>query len=164
MARGSAAHGRKSADGTKNVETDTPAAFWRNKDMISLTRWPTQPRFMNTMNKFSLAMGVALVLLLACTPRNPHPMPMEEAIQNAKTKADHEELAAHYEQAAEEMRQKADEHQKLLDRYLKAPYMFGKQAVGFKPHCETLIDLYTKAADENLAMAKLHREIAEEIR
>ncbi|WP_077729686.1 hypothetical protein [Methylocaldum sp. 14B] len=119
---------------------------------------------MNTIIKFSLAMGVALALLSGCAPMNPHPMPMEAAIQSAKTKADHEALAAHYEQAADEARQKVEEHKKLLAEYLRAPYLHGKHAIGFKTHCEYLIDLYSKAADENLAMAKLHREIAEGIR
>jgi hypothetical protein len=31
---------------------------------------------------------------------NPHPMDMNLAVQNAKTKADHEALEQHYEQAA----------------------------------------------------------------
>lgn len=119
---------------------------------------------MNSITKFSLVMGVALALLSGCAPMNPHPMPMETAIQSAKTKADHEALAAHYEQAADEARQKVEEHKKLLNEYLRAPYLHGKHAIGFKTHCEYLIDLYSKAVDENLAMAKMHREIAEGIR
>lgn len=66
-----------------------------------------------------LASSAALALLASCSI-NPHPMEMSQAIQSAKTHADHEALATHYEDAAKQMRAKADEHKKLLAQYQAA--------------------------------------------
>ena len=45
-------------------------------------------------------------------PTEPAPMDMTTAIQNTKTKADHEALATHYEQAAHDAEAKVEEHKK----------------------------------------------------
>ncbi|MDD5580755.1 MAG: hypothetical protein PHY16_15950 [Methylobacter sp.] len=103
---------------------------------------------------------LALGLLAACAEMNPHPMDMDLAVQNAESKADHEALAKHYEEAAQEMQVKVDEHKKLLSQYESKSYLYGRQAEDIKAHCQRLIDVYEKAAEENLSMAKLHREMA----
>ena len=90
---------------------------------------------------------------------NPHPMNISQAVQNAECKADHEALAQHYEEAAKEMQLKVDEHKKLLSQYESKSYLYGKQAQDLKAHCQRLIDIYEKAAEENLSMAKLHRQM-----
>ncbi|MGR8997569.1 MAG: hypothetical protein ACU88J_00780 [Gammaproteobacteria bacterium] len=101
----------------------------------------------------------ALGLLAACAEMNPHPMDMTQAVQNAQTKADHEALAEHYEEAAKEMQDKVDEHKKLLSQYESKSYLYGRQAQALKAHCQRLINVYEKAAEENLSMAKLHRQM-----
>jgi cytoplasmic iron level regulating protein YaaA (DUF328/UPF0246 family) len=102
---------------------------------------------------------LAFGLLAACAEMNPHSMDMSQAVQNAASKADHEALAEHYEEAAKEMQDKADEHKKLLSQYQSKSYLYGKQAQDLKAHCQRLIDVYEKAAEENLSMAKLHRQL-----
>ncbi|MGZ8183756.1 MAG: hypothetical protein ACXWT1_17530 [Methylobacter sp.] len=109
--------------------------------------------------KLLMTMIFALGLLVACAEMNPHPMDMNLAVQNAKTKADHEALAEHYEEAAKDMQLKVDEHKKLLSQYQSSSYLYGRQAEDFKAHCERLIDVYEKAAKENLEMAKMHRQM-----
>jgi ribosomal protein S18 len=75
--------------------------------------------------------------------------------------ADHEALAQHYEEVAKEMQFKVEEHKKILSEYVSEPWLIGKQqATGFGVHCQRLIDVYQKAAEENLEMAKMHRELA----
>jgi hypothetical protein len=119
---------------------------------------------MNATTKLSLTFGLMLVLLWGCSGINPHPMSMTTAVQDAKIQADHDALASHYEQAANEMRDKVAEHKRLLRQYEANPWLSGKQATGFKGHCESLIQLYSRAAEENLQMAKLHRQVAEGVR
>jgi hypothetical protein len=102
---------------------------------------------------------LAFGLLSACSEMNPHPMDMTQAVQNAETKADHQALAEHYEEAAKEMQLKVDEHKKLLDQYESKSYLYGRQAEDLKAHCLRLIEVYEKAAEENLRMAKLHRQM-----
>lgn len=98
-------------------------------------------------------------ILSACAEMNPHPMDMNLAVQNAASKADHKALAQHYEEVAQEMQLKVEEHKKLLSQYQSKSYLYGRQAEDFKSHCERLIDVYEKAAKENLNMAKLHRQM-----
>ncbi|MDP1666678.1 MAG: hypothetical protein Q8L79_16325 [Methylobacter sp.] len=109
--------------------------------------------------KLLITLFLALGLLAACAEMDPHPMNMDLAVQNASSKADHEALAKHYEEAAEEMRVKAEEHKKLLRQYQSKSYLYGRQAEDFKAHCQKLADVYEKAAEENLSMAKMHRQM-----
>jgi hypothetical protein len=109
--------------------------------------------------KLLIPLFLTLGLLAACAEMNPHPMDMSQSVQNAETKADHEALAIHYEEAAKEMQLKVEEHKKLLSQYQSKSYLYGRQAQDFKAHCQRLIDVYEKAAEENLSMAKLHRQM-----
>lgn len=109
--------------------------------------------------KLLITLFLAIGLLAACAEMNPHSMDMNLAVQNAKTKADHEALAKHYEEAAKEMQVKADEHKKLLSQYEAKSYLYGRAAEDLKAHCQRLIDVYEKAAEENLHMAKMHRQM-----
>jgi len=90
-------------------------------------------------------------LLSACSEINPHSMEMDLTVQ-------HEALVKHYEETAKEMQAKAEEHKRFLNQYEAKSYLYGKQAERFKEHCQTLIDSYEKAAEENLNMANLHRQ------
>lgn len=109
--------------------------------------------------KLPITLLLALGLLAACSEMNPHPMDMSQAVQNAESKADHEALAEHYEEAAKEIQLKVDEHKKLLSQYESKSYLYGKQAEDLKAHCRRLINIYEKAAEENLSMARLHRQM-----
>jgi hypothetical protein len=106
-----------------------------------------------------MTLALTLGLLSACAEMNPHPMDMSQAVQSAESKADHEALAKHYEAAAQEMQLKVDEHKKLLSQYESKSYLYGKQAQSFKNHCEYLINAYEKAAEANVSMAKMHRQM-----
>ncbi len=109
--------------------------------------------------KLLISLFIIFGLVAACAERNPHPMDMSQAVQNAKTEADHESLAQHYEEAAKEMQAKVDEHKRLLSQYESKGYYYGRQAEDLKAHCRGLINAYEKAAEENLEMAKLHRQM-----
>jgi hypothetical protein len=109
--------------------------------------------------KLLITLLLAVGLAVACSEMSPHPMDMSQAVQNAASKADHEALAKHYEEVAREMQLKAEEHKKLLDHYVSKGYLYGKQALDLQAHCRGLINAYEKAAEENLEMAKLHRQL-----
>jgi ABC-type Fe3+-citrate transport system substrate-binding protein len=109
---------------------------------------------------YLITLFLALGLLAACAEFDPHSMDMTQAVHNPESKADHEALAQHYEDVAKEMQSKVEEHKKILSEYERAPWLFGKQeATGFGVHCQRLIDVYEKAAEENLEMAKMHRQM-----
>jgi len=109
--------------------------------------------------KLLIGLLLAAGLLVACSEMNPHPMDMNLAVQSATTKADHEALAKHYEDAAKDLQLKVDEHKKLLSQYQSKSNIYGKQADSLIGHCRVLINAYEKAAEANLSMAAMHRQM-----
>ena len=78
----------------------------------------------------------------------------------ARTRADHENLAAWYLQEAAAASERAAAHRKLRDGYASSPRLYdGSGMVG---HCTNLISQYEEAAGENTALAELHRRLAGE--
>ncbi len=109
--------------------------------------------------KLLITLFLSLGLMTACAKMNSHPMDMDLAVKGAKTKADHEELAEHYEEAAQDTKEKANDYKKLLNQYESESYLYGRQAEDLKAHAQKLIDVYEKAAEENLNMARMHRQM-----
>lgn len=92
---------------------------------------------------------------------SPVPANSIRAITTAKTRADHEGLAAYYDTEAARAEAKAKEHEGMGAAYqqgtAKAPWRTAAN------HCDLLEDLYRKVAKENGALAKLHRDLASQI-
>ena len=109
----------------------------------------------------SLALVAMLGLLGSCTI-NPHSMDMTQAVQNAKTRGEHESLAKHYEEAAKDMQANAAEHKQMVAKYEANKSLYGKQASSLISHCQGLARVYEQAAAENLNMAESHRQLAAE--
>ena len=87
---------------------------------------------------------------------------MEQQIIGAKGKGDHEVLAAQYEKEAKELQVKAQEHKKMAKAYDKADGYFGAEGkFDMARHCNNIAQKYEDAAKENLALAKMHRSMAE---
>ena len=86
--------------------------------------------------------------------------PMDTAITTAKSKADHEGFAKQYEAEAKDFEAKVADHKKMSAAYRNTGSMKGSGA-GFVGHCDKLIGAYTDAIAQNLALAKLHHQLAE---
>ena len=106
-----------------------------------------------------LATAAVFGFLVSCT-MNPHPMDMSQAIQNAQTRSDHENLAKHYEDAAKEMQINVEQHRKLLTQYEAVKGFESRQYHNLIEHCRWLIRIYEQAVAENRSMAEAHRQIA----
>lgn len=108
---------------------------------------------------------VMIALIGGCGQKRLHEvggMPMEQAIEEANTRADHEALADHYQQEADALMEKAETHEKMAEKYAKTDYpKLGMEGEGER-HCRSLARKYREAAEENLALAKMHRQLAEE--
>ena len=104
-----------------------------------------------------LIAGVMLVVT-ACAPVGKMAHEMGPLIESARTKADHETLAAHYEQEAQALQDKAAAHERMTQAYQRGAY--GKTTTLIQ-HCEFLAREYREAAKENLELAKEHHELAE---
>ena len=83
---------------------------------------------------------------------------MEQKIAGARTKADHESLAASYEQEATRLQEKAGEHKAMGKAYKRTGALQEKHQL--VTHCGSLVKKYEDAARENSALAKLHRGLA----
>lgn len=92
------------------------------------------------------------------------PSPMEKAVAGAKTKADHEAVAADYEKAAAAAKVEAQKHRNLAGFYHGMPTGRGDGGHGMASHCENLAKLSDQVAAEYLALAKAHREGAAELK
>ncbi|MGZ5052975.1 MAG: hypothetical protein ACXWF8_19200 [Methylobacter sp.] len=110
--------------------------------------------------KLLMLLLFAAALSASCANLNRQPSDMDLALQNAVSEGDHKTLAEHYEAAAQEMRNKADEYKKLLAQYESKSYLYGRQAEDLKAHCQRLIDVYEKAANANMKLANMHRQLS----
>ncbi len=113
--------------------------------------------------KTFFAVLAVLGLLASCAQMERyHPMDMTQAVQSAKTRADHEALARHYEDMAQTMQEKMQKHKKLLEQYETQSYHYGREAEDLKAHSHALIRFYEQAAEANMNMAASHRKMAAE--
>lgn len=92
------------------------------------------------------------------------PSSMEKLVSVAKTKADHEAIVAGYEKAAADATVEEKKHRNLASFYHGSPIGRGEGTHGSASHCENLASLYKKAAEENMALAKAHKEAAEDMK
>lgn len=85
---------------------------------------------------------------------------INKMIEQAKTPADHEALAAYYEKEAQAAKQKYELHKKMEAAYSKFPSLKQKSDVLF--HCDTLAKGYETMAKQYETLAQIHRELAKE--
>ncbi len=107
---------------------------------------------------WSAALAATLTLGGYAFGADQQPAALEQKIVGATTRADHESMAASYEQEAKALQAKAEEHRQMARAYGKIGFL--KEKHNLVQHCDSLVKKYQEAAKENLALAKIHREIA----
>lgn len=124
------------------------------------------------MNINFLILATVLLTLGGCATDGPVEVAgLEQKIEAARTRTDHQELAVIYErQAAVEM--EAKERYRASARAYERGWKWSGPRGGMVSartanrhlidHCENLARLHQLAADENVAMAKEHRRLAAE--
>lgn len=118
-------------------------------------------RFAGTQLIFALA--VTAVTLAGCATQRPTaPAGAELKIESASSRVDHEGLASRYEDQAATDAAAARRHQGYAAIYRRnaSPASGPKEHLVLAERCESLARSYQNAADENTAMAKLHRALA----
>ena len=111
------------------------------------------------------ALALSLSLVSFAEERAPNRRPVEQKIADARTQADHGELAIYYEHEAQAAMDRAASHRRVLKAYELAPYSSSFKArlhssVAFVRQCKTLIRHTEAAAKSYDALAKLHRKAA----
>jgi hypothetical protein len=86
---------------------------------------------------------------------------LEEMVVTAKSKAQQEALARRYEEEAKGYQRKAGQHKKLAAPYEQSD-VYGKLQALLIEHCNAMVRKFNEAAQESLALAKLHHQLAAE--
>ncbi|PSJ16885.1 hypothetical protein [Nitrosomonas supralitoralis] len=115
-------------------------------------------------SKLGILVLVIFGLLVSSMQMNAFSMDMGQAVQNAKTSADHEALAKYFEDNAKEMQSKLQDHQKMYEQYQSESQHYGRQGVDMETMCRGLIRTYEQAVKENMEMAASHRKMAAEVK
>lgn len=108
------------------------------------------------------AIAVATITLGGCAAQLPSPPAgIEQKMENASTPSDHNDVASHYERQAEADAATAKRHLGYAATYRKntTPKSGVQAHENLAKHCETLARTYQDAADQNRALAKLHRAL-----
>jgi hypothetical protein len=114
------------------------------------------------MKLFSKAFVIPF-LTLALTTAVAVAGPAPEAVESAKTPADHEAIAKSYDAEAKELRAKAQNHRQMARRYSRPASFKGSHAAGaMEGHCKRLASSYDQTAEAAEALATDHREMAKE--
>jgi hypothetical protein len=89
---------------------------------------------------------------------------LKALIAGAKTKSDHQRLAAYYRSESERLLAEAKEHEEMADVYHRNPPMLASKhpmAVG-EGHCRYVAERLKEAALKTQALAAMHDKLAEE--
>ena len=108
----------------------------------------------------ALAILVAVTSILAGCASGPATgvSGLEQQVQSASTRSDHERIALAYEQQAGAEKASAQRHERMARSYRQ-----GRNAApGMAAHCDNLARMYVQAGDELMGLAKMHRQMAAE--
>ena len=86
---------------------------------------------------------------------------LQQQIEGARTRADHEALVKHYTGEAATARAKAAEHRKLAASYLRMP-MGGRGGTNMSAHCNAIANSFDSVASQYDGMVASHQQMAAE--
>ena len=141
----------------------------RRQYLLLLLRFVPQIVIPATVNKNLWLMSGVFAALLAVnvslggciSSGSEKPARLQEKIEDARTRADHEELAGYYEQEANALQAKAKQHEQNA-KASGPPTGYARLKDSFARHCHYLANKYRDDTETNLALAKLHRRMAAE--
>lgn len=116
------------------------------------------------MKTRTLFAALSLGLLASCAQMTPleaiQNTNVRKAVQNARTRSDHDALTKYFEGAAKEMQTKAEAQRRLLEHYEEKSYLHGRQAEDRKSQAWALARKYEETATANIKEAAAHRQMA----
>ena len=112
---------------------------------------------------FLLAMAVAAPLAQPAVHQDKlSRKELKALIASAKTRADHERIAAHYRAEAERLEAKHREHEEDLAEYYKNPARYPGKYPTMGDHCRSLSAYYKMAAERATTLAEMHEQLAQD--
>ena len=107
-----------------------------------------------------MALLLMAAVLTGCASAPSSSPELLRKIESARTRSDHEGLAAYYAQQAAAARASAVEHRKMATTYTT---MFaGGKGPSMSSHCNAIVEKQEAVAIEYEAMAAGHRQLAEQ--
>ena len=121
---------------------------------------------MNTNLKSSRRMAAVLLLvgaaLSGCAGFATAPSPaLQQQIETARTRADHQALAKYYEDEVAKARARVAEHRKMATSY-QGMVSGGRGGGNMPAHCNAIASSYEGIAAQFEGMAASHRQMAEQ--
>ncbi len=107
----------------------------------------------------SVMLAVAIALSACATVATPPTLPLQQRIEAAHSRADHQALEAYFNGEAAQARAKADEHRNMILTYL-SQVATGRANANMPTHCHMLIDSYESMAAQYELMAASHHQLA----
>lgn len=88
---------------------------------------------------------------------------LRSLIENAKTRQEHEKIAAYYRRQAEQAQAKVTDHEKMAEDYKKNPatHLHMKYPDPLE-YCRTLVRIYGDEAKQYTALAEYHEKMAKD--
>jgi len=113
---------------------------------------------LNSSRRVAAALLVVGIALSGCAGVSTAPsQELQQKIEAANTRSDHEALAIYYTQEAGSARAKAAEHRKMAKSYIG-----GRGGASMQAHCNSIVKSYEGIATEYDGMAAGHRQMAEQ--
>lgn len=111
---------------------------------------------------------VSLVMMLASSPAGAaksEDTQINTLVEQAKSKADHEKIAALYEQEAKAEEAKAESLKGQAEAYKEHKHgLYGKDMADLQEHTQALSQRYEDSAKRHKALAEIHHRIAAELK
>lgn len=108
--------------------------------------------------RVAAVLSIAALALAGCAalPAGPTPAELLQKVQGARTRAEHESLAAYYSGVAASARAEAQAHREMA----RAPAGVGRGDWTRPAHCRAIAAAYDGRASEQEAMAVAQRQLA----
>ena len=107
------------------------------------------------------ALALAALAVAGCASPVATGWPTVDAVDHGRTEPDHEQMARVYEHQAAISAGAARRHEGYAAVYRRntSPISGPQEHLALAEHCDRLAAAYQQAADESLALAKLHRRL-----
>lgn len=107
-------------------------------------------------NKLALGLSSLVLLVLAACTAMPLTSEITDAIANATTAADHQQIANYFSRKAASYEAEASRHEKMASSYGGYP----RGPISYLSHCSSLQQGFSAAAKDARALEQAHRQLA----
>ncbi len=107
----------------------------------------------------SIALVVGMALSSCASVATPPTLSLQQRIEAAHSRADHQALEAYFNSEAAQARAKAEEHRNMILTYL-SQVATGRANANMPTHCHMLIESYESMAAQYELMAASHHQLA----